>query len=94
MISDNLTSVEAKIKYDTKRLKKVLSTKLSKDDYKVFKILTNRAYLNGAIKEDSPSEMLRHILTPVVDGFRKLPEFSATQAGLTTVTKDQPTLRK
>jgi hypothetical protein len=76
MISDDLTSVEAKIKYDTKRLKKVLSTKVSKDDYKVFKILTNRAYLKGTIKKDSPSEMLRHILTPIVEGFRKLPEFS------------------
>jgi len=39
MISDDLISAEAKIKYDTKRLKEVLSTKLSKDDYKVFKIL-------------------------------------------------------
>ena len=76
MISDDLTSTEEKIKYDTKRLKKVLSTKLSKDDYKAFKILTNRAYLKGTIKKDSTSEMLRHILTPIVEGFQKLPEFS------------------
>ena len=76
MISDDLASEEAKIKYDTKRLKKVLSTKLFEDDYNAFKILTNRAYLKGAIKEDSPSEMLRYILTPIVEGFRKLPEFS------------------
>jgi hypothetical protein len=76
IMSDDLASVEAKIKYDTKRLKKVLSTKISKDDYMAFKIITNQAYLKGAIKEDSPSEMLRYILTPIVEGFRKLPEFS------------------
>jgi hypothetical protein len=76
MTSDDLISAEEKIKYDTKRLKKVLSTKLSEDDYKAFKILTNRAYLKVSIKKDSPFEMLRYILTPVIEGFRKLPEFS------------------
>jgi hypothetical protein len=75
MMSDDLTSADMKMKYD-KKLKKVLSTKLSIDDYKAFRILTNEAYRHGAIKEDAPSEMLRYILTPVFDGFRKLPEFS------------------
>jgi hypothetical protein len=68
-------TADMKIKYD-KKLKKVLSTKLSIDDYKVFKILTNQAYRYGAISKDSPSEMLRYIMTPVFEGFRKLPEFS------------------
>lgn len=75
MMSDDLTSADMKMKYG-KKLKKVLSTKLSIDDYKAFRILTNEAYRYGAIKEDAPSEMLRYILSPVFDGFRKLPEFS------------------
>ena len=64
---------------DNKKLKKVLSTKLSVDDYNVFRILTNQAYRSGAISQDSPSEMLRYMITPVVDGFRKIPGFSLLQ---------------
>ena len=60
----------------TKGSKKVLSTKLSIEDYNVFRILTNEAYWYGAIREDSPSEMVRYILTPMVNGFRKTPGFS------------------
>jgi hypothetical protein len=59
-----------------KKLSKVLSTKLSIEDYKLFRVLTNHAYRNGAIHQDSPSEMLRYIMTPVIDGFRRLPVFS------------------
>jgi hypothetical protein len=59
-----------------KKLTKVLSTKVSIEDYKVFRILTNHAYRHGAINQDSPSEMLRYIMTPVVDGFRRIPGFS------------------
>jgi hypothetical protein len=59
-----------------KKLTKVLSTKLSIEDYKVFRVLTNYAYRNGTITQDSPSEMLRYIMTPVVDGFRRMPGFS------------------
>jgi hypothetical protein len=59
-----------------KKLTKVLSTKLSNEDYKVFRILTNYAYRWGRITHDSPSEMLRYIITPVIDDFRKVPGFS------------------
>jgi hypothetical protein len=76
MISDDLTSTGVKIEHDNMKLVKVLSTKLSIDDYKVFRILTKEAYRHGAIKEDAPSEMLRYILIPVFEGFQKLPEFS------------------
>jgi hypothetical protein len=62
-----------------KKLKKVLSTKLSIDDYTVFRILTNQAYRSGAISQDSPSEMLRYMITPIVDGFRKIPGFPLLQ---------------
>jgi hypothetical protein len=59
-----------------KKLSKVLSTKLSIEDYKVFRILTNNAYTYRVIKQDSPSEMLRYIMTPVIDEYRKIPGFS------------------
>jgi hypothetical protein len=62
--------------HDGKKLRKVLSTKLSTEDYKVFRILTNHAYRVETINQDSPSEMLRYMMTPVIDGFRKLPGFS------------------
>jgi len=75
-MSGDSISTRVKRKDDSKKLTKVLSTKLSIDDYKVFRILTNQAYRDGAINEDSPSEMLRYMITPVVDGFRKIPGFS------------------
>ena len=56
-----------------KKLTKVLSTKLSSEDYKVFRILTNQAYSWGNITQDSPSEMLRYIITVAIDDFRKVP---------------------
>ena len=37
-----------------KKLTKVLSTKLSSEDYNVFRILTNHAYRMGEITQDSP----------------------------------------
>ena len=76
MMSASSISTIEKGKGDNKKLKKVLSTKLSIEDYNVFKILTNQAYRDGAISEDSPSEMLRYMITPAVDGFRKIPGFS------------------
>jgi hypothetical protein len=62
--------------HDGKKLTKVLSTKLLTEDCKVFRILTNHAYRNGAINQDSPPEMLRYIMMPVNDGFRQLPGVS------------------
>jgi hypothetical protein len=52
-----------------KKLSKVLSTKLSIDDYNAFLILTKLEYEAGLIKEESTSELLRftirHILNQV-----------------------------
>jgi hypothetical protein len=59
-----------------KKLTKVLSTKLSSEDYKVFRILTNQAYLWGKITQDSPSEMVRYLITLAIEDFRKVPGFS------------------
>lgn len=76
MMSSDSTSAIEKRDSERKKLTKVLSTKLSIDDYNVFRILTNQAYRSRAIGQDSPSEMLRYMITPAVDGFRKIPGFS------------------
>jgi hypothetical protein len=58
---------------DNKKLKKVLSTKLSIEDYNIFRRLTNQAYRHGAISEDSPSEMLRFFITSAFNQLRNKP---------------------
>jgi hypothetical protein len=67
---------------DNKKLTKVLYTKLSIEDYNLFRVLTNIAYQYKAINQDKPSEMLRFLVTPVVDGLRKQPGFSLLQSSL------------
>ena len=56
-------------KNNNKKLSKVLSTKLSIEDYNAFVILTKLEYEAGLIKEESTSELLRftirHILNQV-----------------------------
>ena len=47
----------------TKRLTKVLSTKLSIDDYNRFKKYTYYAYQAGIIEEPETSKLLRYIVT-------------------------------
>jgi hypothetical protein len=59
-----------------KKLTKVLSTKLSIEDYKKFRVLASLAYQYGGIKEDNPSEMLRFLVTLVVNELRNQPGFS------------------
>jgi hypothetical protein len=61
---------------DNKKLTRVIFTKLSIKDHKTFRILTNLTYQYGGIREDSPSEMLRYIISPVVELLRKQPGFS------------------
>jgi hypothetical protein len=61
---------------DTKKLTKVLSTKLSIEDHKTFRVLTNLTYQYGGIKEDSPSEMLRYRISQGVELLRKQPGYS------------------
>jgi hypothetical protein len=59
-----------------KKLKKVLSTKLSIEDYNVFRRFTRQAYRSGAISEDSPSEMLRFFITSAFNELRNKPGLS------------------
>jgi hypothetical protein len=46
-----------------KKLTKVLSTKVSMDDYNRFEKYTNYAYQAGIIKEPETSKFLRYIVT-------------------------------
>jgi hypothetical protein len=48
---------------DNKKLKKVLSTKLSIEDYNRFEKYTNLAYEEGMIEEPETSKFLRYIIT-------------------------------
>ena len=60
-----MTEVAGRIKRndDTKKLTKVLSTKLSIEDYERFQKCTNYAYESGEIEEPSTSKFLRFIVT-------------------------------
>ena len=60
---------------DNKKLTRVISTKLSIEDHKTFRILTDLTYQYGEIKEDSTSEMLRYLISPVVELLRKQPYY-------------------
>jgi hypothetical protein len=51
--------------------KKLTIYKLSIEDYDVFRVLTNIVYQHKQINRDSPSEMLRFIVTPVIYGSSK-----------------------
>ena len=59
-----------------KKLTKVLSTKVTPEDYKKFRVLTNLGYQYGGINEDSSSEMLRFLITLALNGLRNQPGFS------------------
>ena len=49
--------------HDDKKLTKVLSTKVSVEDYNRFQKCTNKAYEAGTISKPSASEFLRYIIT-------------------------------
>ena len=63
MISADLKSVEVKRKDDRKKLTRVVSTKLSVEDYNRFERYTNLAYEKGMIEEPETSKFLRYIVT-------------------------------
>jgi hypothetical protein len=51
---------------NNKKLSKVLSTKLSVEDYDAFQTLTKLEYQAGLIKEPSPSELLRFTIRHIL----------------------------
>ena len=57
------TGGEKKKEDDRKKLTKVLSTKVSMEDYNRFEKYTNYAYQAGIIKEPETSKFLQYIVT-------------------------------
>jgi hypothetical protein len=62
-----------------KKLSKVLSTKVTREDSRKFRVLTTIGYQNRVIKEDTPSEMLRFIITHALSHLQNQPGFSMLQ---------------
>jgi hypothetical protein len=60
---------------NNKKLSKILSTKLSIDDYNAFVILTKIEYEAGLIKEESPSELLRFTIRHILKQVHSQPEY-------------------
>ena len=57
---------------NNKKLSKVLSTKLSTDDYNAFQILTKLEYQAGLIKEESTPELLRFTISQILNQAGKM----------------------
>ena len=57
------------------KLTKVLSTKLSIDDYNSFQILTKLENEAGLIKEESTSDLLRFTIRHILNQVNNLPEY-------------------
>jgi hypothetical protein len=73
MMSVDSISTIAKRKDDSKKLKRVISTKLLTEDYKKFRVLTSLAYQYGAIKEDILSTFIpKFISTSMVYKIAKI----------------------
>jgi hypothetical protein len=62
-------------KNNNKKLSKVLSTKLSIEDYNAFQMLTKLEYKSGLIKEESPSELLRFTIRHILNQAHSQPEY-------------------
>jgi hypothetical protein len=62
-------------KNNNKKLSKVLSTKLSIEDYNAFVILTKLEYQDGLIKEESTSELLRFTIRHILSQVHRQPEY-------------------
>jgi hypothetical protein len=60
---------------NNKKLSKVLSAKLSVDDYNAFLILTKLEYQAGLIKEESTSELLRFTIRHISNQAGNQPEY-------------------
>jgi hypothetical protein len=62
-------------KNNNKKLSKVLSTKLSIDDYNAFLTLTKLEYEAELIKEESTSELLRFTIRHILNQVHSQPEY-------------------
>jgi hypothetical protein len=68
-------------KNNNKKLSKVLSTKLSIEDYNAFVILTKLEYQAGLIKEESTSELLRFTIRHILNQVHHQPEYLVLAQG-------------
>jgi hypothetical protein len=59
-------------KADNKKLTRVLSTKLSIDDYNRFVIYSKTAHVQGIIDKPTPSKFLRYIASDLIEGLPKV----------------------
>jgi ribosomal protein L5 len=62
-------------KNNNKKLSKVLSPKLSIEDYNSFLVLTKLEYEAGLIKEESTSELLRFTIRHILNQVHNQPEY-------------------
>ena len=62
-----MMKVAARKKVDNKKLTKVVSTKLSIDDYAIFRKLTNVIHQHGAIPEATNAEGVRYFLLSFIN---------------------------
>jgi hypothetical protein len=60
---------------NSQKLSKVLSTKLSIEDYNAFLTLTKLEYQVGLIKEESTSELLRFTIRHILKQLHNQPEY-------------------
>ena len=60
---------------NNKKLSKVLSTKLSIEDYNAFQMLTKLEYKSGLIKEECTSELLRFTIRHILNQVHNQPEY-------------------
>jgi hypothetical protein len=67
--------VNQKNNNNNKKLSKVLSTKLSIEDYDAFLTLTKLEYEAGLIKEESTSELLRFTIRHILKQAHNQPEY-------------------
>ena len=71
----NLNHQYQKNNNNNKKLSKVLSTKLSIEDYNSFVILTKLEYEAGLIKEECTSELLRFTIRHILNQVHNQPEY-------------------
>jgi hypothetical protein len=75
-----------------KKLSKVLSTKLSLDDYNAFLTLTKLEYEAGLIKEESTSELLRFTIRHILNQVRYQPKYHILVQQQKTLNQQQVTV--
>jgi hypothetical protein len=80
-----ILTMSAVRKNDNEKLTRVVSTKLSMEDYNRFVIYTWAAYTEGLIDEPEPSRFLRYISTIFFEGLVDLTSSSSLSTSSPTI---------